>query len=158
MILAILLLALACSLPLLHRAQDVYGRPPCPGRLRRIGLALELYAHQHPGRPFPDSLEPLITSGLLPADALTCPSGDGDGAGYVYLGGGLTRGTDSNVVLAYDPPGNHGNDGCHVLLGDMSTAWYPMPAMRSVFDQVAAGERPVRILSPVVPSQPASTP
>jgi hypothetical protein len=158
MILAILFLAIAVGLPLLNRARDPYGRRPCPDRLRRIGLALQIYANEHPGRPFPETLEPLVTNGLLPADALICPSGDGGQRSYVYLGGGLMPNADSDVVLAYDPPGNHGTDGCQVLLGDVSVCWYPMPTMRRVLDQVATGPRPVRILPLVAASRPGSIP
>lgn len=175
-VIGIISLALVVVLPPLDRAREPRGgRLPCPSNLRQIGQAIQIYAIKH-GERLPDSLEQLIGDESLTPKALICPStgdkpatggtteevraalraGGGAHVSYVYLGAGLTYDGDAGVVVAYDRPGNHGDDGCNVLYADGHVEWVTMPSMRYVLDEVAAGRLPVQLYGRSTTSQPAA--
>ena len=117
-----------------------------PGHLRQLGLSVYEFANQHNGK-CPDSLEQMVSMGLIPADSLVCPASaevaaTGTGAelqkqlaqpghnSYVYLSRGKTLPTMSpDDILIYEAAPDSG-DGVNVCGTDAHVEWIPIPTLR----------------------------
>jgi prepilin-type processing-associated H-X9-DG protein len=140
----------AVLLPSLCKPRETANRAKCASNLHQIGLAILLYSQENGGH-YPPSLAVLIRDEQLTPAVMICPSGNdeassaADTAGivaevaaaekneadhkhcmsYVYAGRGLTSDTaTAKTVLAYEPLGNHQDDGTNVLFGDGHVEWF----------------------------------
>jgi prepilin-type processing-associated H-X9-DG protein len=112
------LLSVSILLPSSNRAREQANRVKCASNLRQIGLAVQLYANANKGN-FPPDLPTLFKAGGLPSGAFVCPSTNhtpaagtpafqlGKDLSYVYIGQGMNFRTQSDVIVAYEPPPNH---------------------------------------------------
>ena len=104
--------------------------------LRSIGQAIQMYAADNQGE-YPDSLRTIlatedVTSGIFVSPLSNDSPADGPTTqaildqlmtpghcSYVYLGRGLTTKTvTSDMIIAYERPGNYRSGGTYVLFGD----------------------------------------
>ena len=90
----------------------------CRGRLQAIGMGCRTYTMDYEGM-FPDQLSSLYPAYVWELSMFVCPdstdkvdSADGidEDASYVYVTG-LTISHPGDTLLAYDNPGNHGEEG-----------------------------------------------
>ena len=151
---ALILTSVCSSIPAqIHRMH-------CQSNMRRIGYALQAYAHDHGGQ-FPDRLGTLIRTTDIQPWALVCDAtGDqsstapttqavaddvdaGRNVSYTYLGGGLTAAAPADTVLLYEPLKNHGNR-MNVLLADGSVEWLVRRDALDLLKRIKSGARPVR--------------
>jgi hypothetical protein len=124
--------------PPTSRASESANRVKCASNLRHLGRALHAYAAAGVNDHFPPDLETLYRLSDLDSHRLLCPSGDelpahlkqdlpesnrqvtfefGETLSYLYLGAPMSAEVPSNVVLAYELPHHHRNDGGNVLFG-----------------------------------------
>ena len=135
----------------------------CAMNLRQIGQAMLLWSNEHDGR-YPDRIEQLLDVEGTTAEIFVCPAvGDPPATGpttrdvadqltsgghlsYVYLGKGLTRSADGEVVLVYERPGNHagefGGGGVHMLTGDGNVKWVHELEAERLIAELKAGHNP----------------
>jgi prepilin-type processing-associated H-X9-DG protein len=153
---------LAVMGPSLYRMHVAAKRNTCAANLKRISAAVDLYAYGNAGA-YPDSLGRLMTDQALSPDALICPGGNETPAtgatpreqaaklsrsghsSYFYVGKGLNKrsgpGSGFAAVVAYEPPGHHG-DGIHVLFADGRVAFVLQPQARQLIADLKAGKNP----------------
>jgi len=89
----------------------------CKKRLRQIGNAIAMYQNDFNGKN-PPSLDVLVQTEGLNADALACPSAisqKAEGA-FVYRGKDLCAASSSDMIVAYEKAGNHPGGYRNVLL------------------------------------------
>jgi len=161
-------------LPSLNRRPDQAPRVKCASNMKQIGLAIEMYAMNEHGH-FPDDLDTLLETQDLTTSVVNCPSSNDAPAvlptsqpvgtkfltsghvSYIYVGKGLnTQTATPDVVLLYEPLGNHSNSGMNVLFGDFHVEWLSIPEVQPILKQVAAGVFPIRL--PPATTQPLPNP
>jgi prepilin-type processing-associated H-X9-DG protein len=64
-------------------------------------------------------------------------------ASYVYKGAGKNNATPADVVVLYEKPDNHDEDGVNFLYGDGHVEWQSMPVAQQEI-QKAGGAAPPR--------------
>lgn len=121
---AIILLTGAFT-PFIKYSNERMARVDCSNNLRRIGLAMYIYARENQGK-FPPSIETLFDEQYLgDARVLDCPasrtSGTRKDPDYIYTPG-LSVYDESATVLVRDKPGNH-HHGSNVLYVDGTIMW-----------------------------------
>ena len=90
------------AIPALYVALDEAKLKASVSQVRQIVAACHEYADEHEGR-FPDSLEQLVSQGLIDKKKLSSPlAARPGGVDYVYTPG-LTTESDSRQVLVFDP-------------------------------------------------------
>ncbi|QOV91967.1 hypothetical protein [Humisphaera borealis] len=155
-------------LPRLNEGLAEVHRAACQTNLQTIGYALIASASDRSDGRFPDSLGDLIGTGGLQADVVVCPSGGhaaapidlpqaekarlvaaGQHLTYVYLGKGLAmrsaggRRVSTHTVLAYEPPGLHGDpEGFHVLFADGAVVFATKERATKLIAELKAGQNP----------------
>lgn len=145
------------------RINDV--RTACASNLRSVGQVVEMYAADH-GGAYPDTLTELYPEYVRDVRIFVCPSSDdtpaegatsaakaanltaGGHLSYVYLGRGLNRRAGADVVLAFEWPAHHADEGertgpANVLFADGHVERFK--DLRPILDPFAAGVRPVRV-------------
>ncbi len=105
----------AIILPAMSRARELSKRLVCASNLKGISTACQIYANDYD--VWPDNLQVLVDQGDLTTRTLQCPSAAGSGPAYIYLPQ-AEESMDPRDVVAYEPPENHGEEGCNVLFGD----------------------------------------
>lgn len=124
-----------------------------------------MYAQDHGGK-LPNDLVTLFKTEDLSSFVFVCPStSDVPAAGpttqavmnamkqpgtvsYIYVGKGLTSSDlTADVILAYEPPSNHGGTGMNVLFGDGHVEWLEGKLAQSVVSQGKSGQRPASLPS-----------
>ena len=143
----------------------------CASNLRWLGQSLHQYAADH-GGAFPDTLQSLSAPDpqdgwpyLRDPRVLVCPS-DIEGSlstdpaslaadvaagrplSYVYLGRGLTARAPPDAVLAFEWPKHHDvrhGGRINVLYANGQVGTVTVQEARPLFDQLAAGARPIRL-------------
>ncbi len=123
---------------------ETRNRARCAASLRKIGAACLRYASEHNGQ-FPGSFDDLLDR--LSYSDFICPSSNDEVAtgktpqeqltdfhkpghcSYVYVGAGLTSGSLSKPVLAYENFNSHMSEGGHVLYANGSVLWFPYPGV-----------------------------
>jgi hypothetical protein len=102
---------------------------------------MAMYAEKHGGQ-FPPTIEILAASSDLTPTVFVCPSSndqpptsapvnwteafrpEGQHLSYVYVAGGLTTSdVTPKMVLAYENPHNHLDEGMNVMFGDYRVQW-----------------------------------
>jgi hypothetical protein len=158
--------------PSVHRAREAGRRATCAGNLQQIGMALQSYTAANGGL-FPDSLEPLVLDGTIPAGMLVCPSShdtaapgatfaeqvanlaSGEHQSYVYVGKGLTTLTPGRQLVAYEPLEHHDGQGVTALYSDFSVQFLPAAVATTAIPQIAPGAAPAsRPAGPAGTGQP----
>lgn len=152
-------LLVSILLPSLNRAREQANRIKCASNLRLIGMSVQVYASANGGK-LPDTLEQLVASGELAPDALVCPTSNdtiAPGAtpqaqaaslatpghlSYVYLGKGLDHRANADVIIAYEPPSNHRNDGMNVLYADGHVEFKGKNVAGNIISELEAGQNP----------------
>lgn len=108
-------------LPSLARERELSKRAVCAANLAGVARASLVYAEERKGKLPPD-LETLVNSGAITWKMLICPSSNDQPeegvSSYEYIGGGLRNVDDPRLVIAYEKPGNHGNEGMNVAYLD----------------------------------------
>lgn len=150
---------IAILLPSLNRAREQANRIKCASNLRQVGQAIQIYANENKGQ-FPDTIDQLMLTGDLGPEALVCPTSNDTIApgttphehvaslatpghlSYVYVGKGLTYRAGADVVVAYEPPANHRNDGMNVLYADGHVDWVGRNVAPKVISELEAGQNP----------------
>jgi predicted Zn finger-like uncharacterized protein/prepilin-type processing-associated H-X9-DG protein len=158
-------------LPALNRAREQANRVKCASNLRQIGLACIIYANGQRDGAFPDSFQTLLKSGAsLSPDVFVCPSSNDSpptGASginvpghlsYVYSGIGLTNRAGNTDVLAYEPLGNHKNDGINVLYGDGHVEFQTRVTAQRMIQRLKSGRQPSGKFVPIPSSGDNSSP
>lgn len=134
--------------PMASRANENARRVQCASNLQQLGVALNAYAATH--RQYPDTLERLLTAGLIQPSILVCPaSGDTPAPGsspqvqianlrlgghlsYFYTGAGLgpsAIGSPTQILL-YEPLSHHGpgpQGGINVLYANGAVSYITPP-------------------------------
>ena len=130
-------------LPALGKAREEAGREQCRANLQRIAFAVNSYAAATPGGRYPDSLDVLIRSGAIPADAPACPAGPASApSAYRYVARGLSAPAAApSTVLLYEPAGRHG-DAAPVLFADGTVLFLDRRQAAQVFAELDAGQNP----------------
>jgi prepilin-type processing-associated H-X9-DG protein len=141
--------------PMFSRGGERSNRVRCSSNLRQIGMGIELYANDHQGK-YPDDIQELIVKADIHPEVLICPSSIHEKAtgatiaeaaenarkdlhySYIYLGKGLVKPVNPELVIAYERPGNHDSDGMNVLFGDGHCEWFNEPSMRKLLAQIEA--------------------
>ncbi|MDB5304514.1 MAG: hypothetical protein JWM97_2063 [Phycisphaerales bacterium] len=174
-VIGVIVVLLACPasvlLPALNRAREQANRVKCASNLRQIGLACIIYANGQPDHAFPDSFQTLLKSGAsLSPTVFVCPSSNDSpptGASginvpghlsYVYAGAGLTDRAGNLDVLAYEPLGNHKNDGINVLYADGHVEFQVRGNAQRLIQQLKSGRQPSGKFVPIPSSGDTSTP
>ncbi|MFH1395485.1 MAG: type II secretion system protein [Candidatus Omnitrophota bacterium] len=112
-------------IPFIQYTRDKLERTLCANNLRRIGLALYIYARENQGL-FPETLQVLYEKQYL-ADArlMDCPANKSAGTvenpEYEYFPG-LSVESESKTILVKDKKGNH-KKGENVLYVNANIAW-----------------------------------
>jgi prepilin-type processing-associated H-X9-DG protein len=132
--LLVISLALVLFLPRPRRSSPHGPWMACSSNLRMIGLAIRRYAQDH-GEAFPPDFGALYPDYIDNPKLFSCrakPSewqriqktGEArpEWTSYVYVAG-ITDSDDTACVLAFDRPGNHGEDGLNVLFLDTHVEW-----------------------------------
>jgi hypothetical protein len=120
-------------LPSLNRARETANRVKCASNMRQIGMAILLYSNDMKGA-YPPDLGTLLKTEDITAAVFVCPdTGKSPPPGmspdeaadwvnkntdYVYIGSNLKQGAAPSVVVCYEKPEDHGNDGQNILFGD----------------------------------------
>ena len=160
-IVIVLFLAALIVLPQLGGSRDQPYRAACAGNLRAIGLAIQAYADGH-GGAYPESIQQLVQRGhLYDPRLLVCRAStdtpargstpeqivaDLDSGGhlsYVYVGSGLTAGSDRQTIIMHEHPSNHAGRGGSVLLSDGTAHWLGGPELRALAARLATSGGPV---------------
>ncbi len=105
--------------PAMHKAQENAQKAVCLSNLKIIGTAIITY--QLDNNKYPESLDDL--EGYLKDGCPECPQHIN---GYVYRGGDLKDGCDSQMILAYCPDHMKGKQGFVITLfsdGHVETLW-----------------------------------
>jgi prepilin-type processing-associated H-X9-DG protein len=145
----------------ISRSRERANRVKCALHLRRLGLAMSMYATAHENQ-FPGKLEDLVRSSTPPlAEDFVCPDDDrtppaetplsamaadiasGKHNSYVYVGSGVTTSDDPTIVVMYEPLGNHEREGMNVLFADGHVDWLDADQAQTILDQQAQGTRPI---------------
>jgi hypothetical protein len=130
------------SRPSFTRTRGPDNRVKCASNLRQIGQAILLYTNDFKGR-YPDNFGDLLLTQDITSAVFDCPTTNDTPAvgpttqaaivnmatpghcSYIYVGKGLTMQTvQPTMVVAYEPPANHGNAGMNVLFGDGARGVY----------------------------------
>ena len=61
------------------------------------------------------------------------------------MGSGIKTSADPQVVILYEPMGNHNREGMNVLFADGQTRWLSADEGQTILDQRAKGRRPLRV-------------
>ena len=170
LLIAVIMAALSLGLyfamaPSVHRAREAGRRAACAGNLQQIAFALQMYTTAN-GGTFPDSLEPLVLDGSVPAAMLVCPSSadtvapgisfaeqvanlaKGKHQSYVYVGKGLTTLAGGRQLVAYERPEHHDGQGVTALYSDFTVQFLPNSVAATAIPQLSAPTAPT--------SQPAA--
>jgi prepilin-type processing-associated H-X9-DG protein len=160
-------------LPSLNRARETANRVKCGSNMRQIGQGILLHANENRGR-YPENLGILLNQDLTP-DVFVCPSGSNGlpaniaqmkreeimewinaNADYVYVGQGLNTTAGPDVLVLYEKPDAHGQQGMNMLFGDGHVDFVSMQAAQQ---QIAkAQQRMQRRPALPRPGQPAQPP
>jgi len=171
-VIAIIILGIMITLPSLCRVSETANRAKCASNLSQIGKAIIIYANEHRGQ-YPSEFAVLAMNGDLVPEVFTCPSSNAERAdwgatleshrtpltdpkhcSYVYCGDSLTTTaseTDDEIILAYEPPTNHDNDGINILFVDGHVEFFvfkksdPNGMIQRMMKDAEAGVRPVRL-------------
>ncbi len=111
-------MAISILSPSLSRARELAKRAVSASNLRGIGIAVQIYAHDHDGQ-FPPDFDALIDGGMITPGMLISPRHGGD-VSYVYVKG-QKEGDNPRNVLAYEKV--IGDEGTNVLLLDGHVEW-----------------------------------
>ncbi len=139
------------------------NRVKCSSNLRQIGQAMLLYANDSGGK-YPDHIEDLLVEEITP-DVFVCPNSNDTYAAvgpttqatqanliapghcsYIYCGKGFTSSASANTIFAYEPLGNHKDEGngSNVLFGDGHVEFVEKKLMTKILAELAAGQNPPR--------------
>jgi prepilin-type processing-associated H-X9-DG protein len=146
-------LLVSILLPSLNRARETANRVKCGSNMRQIGQGILLYANENKGK-YPPNLGILVKTEELTPEVFVCPSGNtappnglaiddqvkwvNDNADYVYLGAGMNITAGAEVIVLYEKPGAHGNQGMNILYGDGHVEFQMMQsAMQQIQRQTA---------------------
>ena len=100
----------------------------CGENLRAIGTALMLYHERYP-EAGAFGLAKLVEDGLVPAQALVCPSVGSGAANYIVVWDNLKREPLPNdAVIVYEPKSNHRGAGGCALFADGHVSFMRVPA------------------------------
>lgn len=99
-----------------QRIRELEENVQCASQLSHIGMTIALYLNDYDDSMPPD-LETLIEREYLDVAAAICPCADDqDGQGYyVYRGADLTDANPSEMIVAHDRQGRHGDGVRNVL-------------------------------------------
>jgi len=141
-------------LPSLNRARETANRVKCASNMRQVGQGILLYSNENKGKYPPDQGTIVKTQDLV-ANVFVCPSGDtpqppkfanldeaakwvNEHSDYVYLGVNMNNRVGADVIVLYEKPGAHGQQGMNMLFGDGHVEWEQLPnAMKMIQDQQA---------------------
>jgi prepilin-type processing-associated H-X9-DG protein len=152
--------------PSLGDRRERAGRVKCASNLRQVGLACLMYANDYKGQ-LPDTIDMVLTSQDLAPEVLVCPSTDhtaapgqttqeqaanltpGKHLSYVYVGKGINTISARNAgatVVAYEPPGNHG-DGANFLFLDGNVEYLTAGVAQQIINDLQNDVNPPTVLS-----------
>ena len=151
-------LALSIMLPSLNRARETANRVKCMSNERQIGQAILLYSNENRGKYPPDLGTLILTQDVTP-EVFTCPSSDNAvppeivhapkeeqakwvnaNSSYVYVGAGLKNDAPADMIVLYERPDDHDEDGLNFLYGDGHVEWQSMPVAQELIKN--AGKKP----------------
>lgn len=120
---AALILAFA---PVIRHVNRRHMRVECDNNLKKIGVALYMYANRNDGK-FPPSLKTLYEEKFLSDKTImNCPAskvvGTIDYPDYVYVPD-LSLKISENIPMVYDKEGNHPSLGRNLLFLDGKIVW-----------------------------------
>jgi len=140
----------------------------CQANLQTIGYALIAGASERTDGRFVDSLGDLVKTGKVGIDAVLCPADEhatlpkggtpaewaalmesGQHVSYVYLGKGMAmrpaggRRVSTHTVLAYEPPGLHGDaESFHLLFADGTVVFARKEQANQILSELKSGQNP----------------
>ncbi len=168
-VIGIIALLISILLPSLNRARETANRVKCASNLRQIGQAILLYANENRSA-YPQSLDQLVLTQDITAECFVCPSTNdtkatgntpqaivtdmagGGHVSYVYVGEGMTSNVSPDAVVAYEPFGNHADEGTNILFGDGHVAFFSKARADRMIKQLEAGRN-----APEAGEAPATT-
>ncbi len=125
-VLAVAAVLIMVFAPVIRHVNQRHMRVECDSNLKKIGVALYMYANRNDGR-FPPSLKTLYEEKYLSdKNIMNCPAsrpvGTIDDPDYVYVPD-LSVKTSENMPMVYDKEGNHVAPGRNVLFLDGEIVW-----------------------------------
>lgn len=146
---------LGAMMPALSSARGVARGAKCASNLKQIGFGCHLWSSDHDER-FPKSIEGLFPEYISDRNVFACPTSPA-AMSYVFVSG-LTAADPADWIVAYDRPGNHGDEGVNVLYigGNVAMRTDLAVVERQVAKQVAQAKGRGRGLVIVTPRAPAA--
>jgi len=147
-------------LPAFNGPLDRRGMTPrsrCASNLRNIAAGMIEYSNKNNGQ-YPDRIETLFVASGMTSEILVCPDSHdvratgtvqeqsaaltaGGHCSYIYMGKGLTSAdTPAEAVLAYEPMGNHFNQGMNVLFGDYHVEFIDAKTAQAMLKSIVPGK------------------
>lgn len=125
-------------LPAMRSAQERSIRVVCASNMKGVAISALVHARNHEGY-LPSDLDILINSGDISPKQLQCPcqGNTADSCGYYYVSG-LDVNAPSSWIMIFEAPGNHSEEGGHVVYCDGTVEFLKAEKLKEEVDRFRA--------------------